>query len=69
MEVNKDKLAELDSHWKEVMELAERYGFITQAYGGVAILSTHKNQLDSFGEEIYIRRQEQMFGIYMEVQT
>lgn len=67
MEVNKDKLAELDSHWKEVMELAERYGFITQAYGGVAILSTHKNQLDSFGEEIYIRRQEQMFGIYMEV--
>lgn len=67
MEVNKDKLTELDSHWKEVMELAERYGFITQAYGGVAILSTHKNQLDSFGEEIYIRRQEQMFGIYMEV--
>ena len=67
MAVNKDKLAELDSHWKEVMELAEKYGFITQAYGGVAELATHKNQIDSFGEQAYIQRQEQMFGNYMEV--
>ena len=34
MEVNMDKLAELDGHWNEVMELAVKYGFITQAYGG-----------------------------------
>ena len=67
MAVNKDKLAELDGHWKEVMALAEKYGFITQAYGGVAVLATHKNQIDSFGEQTYLQRQEQMFGNYMEV--
>lgn len=67
MAIDKDKLKELDGHWKEVMDLAEKYGFITQAYGGVAVLSTHKNQLDSFGEQTYIQRQEQMFGNYMEV--
>lgn len=67
MSINKDKLKELDGHWKEVMDLAEKYGFITQAYGGVAVLATHKNQIDSFGEQTYIQRQEQMFGNYMEV--
>lgn len=67
MAINMDKLKELDDHWKEVMDLAEKYGFITQAYGGVAVLSTHKNQIDSFGEQTYIQRQEQMFGNYMEV--
>ncbi|WP_165170647.1 hypothetical protein [Adlercreutzia sp. ZJ242] len=35
-------LKALDAHWAEVMALAERYGFITQAYGGVATLATHE---------------------------
>ena len=41
MKVNMDKLAELDSHWSEVMELAVKYGFITQAYGGTATLEVN----------------------------
>lgn len=61
--VNQEKMRELDSHWKEVMGLAEQYGFITQAYGGAAILLTHRNQLDADGEEAYISRQGSMFGI------
>lgn len=36
-----DKLRELDSHWTEVMKLAEKYGFIMQSYGGVATLATN----------------------------
>lgn len=31
----------LDRGWKEAMEAAERHGFISQAYGGVAVLATH----------------------------
>lgn len=31
-------------NWDEVMKLAEKYGFITMASGGVAILMTHDNQ-------------------------
>lgn len=67
--VNMDKLNELDGHWNEVMELAVRYGFITQAYGGTATLATHKNQLEALKAETYIRRQRDMNGIDMEVQT
>ena len=37
----------LDSHWVEVMRLAERYGFITYAYGGVATLATNKAYLEA----------------------
>jgi hypothetical protein len=33
-----------DEHWEEVMKLAEKYGFIIQAYGGTAVLATHENQ-------------------------
>lgn len=69
MEVNMDKLAELDGHWDEVMELAVKYGFIIQAYGGTATLATHENQLEAFKAETYIRRQKDMNGIDMEVQT
>lgn len=29
---------EADRHWAEVMALAEKYGFIIQAYAGTAIL-------------------------------
>lgn len=61
-----EKLKELDSHWKEVMDLATQYGFICGAYGGTAVLATHRNQLDEYGEESYLRRQKGMHGIDME---
>ena len=64
--VNQEKMEELDSHWKEVMDLAMKYGFIAQAAGGTAILLTHKNQLQSDGEEKYLFRQRQVFEINME---
>lgn len=60
--LDKEKIKELDSHWTEVMKLAEQYGFICQAYGGTATLATHKNQLEALGEEKYIDQQRQMFG-------
>ena len=47
-----------DEHWTEVMELAEKYGFILQAYGGAALLATHRNQLESYGEPEYLRIQQ-----------
>ena len=65
--INKEKMRKLDRHWREVMDLAEKYGFIAQAYGGTAILLTHKNQLKTDGEEEYLFRQRSMFGIDMEV--
>jgi hypothetical protein len=34
---------ENDSHWEEVLLLAEKYGFIRQAASGTAILITHEN--------------------------
>lgn len=64
--VNMDKLAELDRHWNEVMELAVKYGLIIQAHGGTATLATNKNQLEFFGAESYIKRQREMHGIDME---
>lgn len=63
--VNEEKMKEMDGHWKEVMDLAEQYGFIGQAAGGTAVLLTHRNQLDVDGEEKYIRRQRSLFGIDM----
>lgn len=66
--VNEDKLKELDSHWSEVTKAAEKYGYIMQAYGGVAVIATHKNQLEQFGEEDYLYRQRQMFRNEMEAQ-
>lgn len=67
--VNTEKMESLDSHWKEVMKLAEQYGFILQAYGGTAILATHENQLEAKGEEVYLFRQSEMFGINMEAEN
>ena len=29
--------------WKEVMDLAEKYGFIAYAYGGVAVLKIEED--------------------------
>ena len=43
------RLQELDIHWNEVMKLAERYGFISQAYGGAARISTNGAFLEANG--------------------
>jgi hypothetical protein len=59
--VNEEKLKELDSHWQEIMTLAEKYGFILQAYGGTATLATHKNQREALGDEKYLDRQKAAF--------
>ncbi len=40
-----------DSHWEEVMRLAEGYGFIVQAYGGVATIATNEEQCRQTGYE------------------
>ena len=45
-------------HWKAVVELAERYGFIAQAYGGTALLLTHRVQLEQYGERGYLQIQK-----------
>lgn len=64
--VNQKKLKELDSHWKEIMDMARKYGFTVQEAGGTAVLLTHRNQLESLGEEEYINQQKVQFGIDME---
>lgn len=47
-----------DSHWTgDVMKAAKRSGFIIQAYGGMATLATHRNQLEQLGEREYLRIQ------------
>lgn len=50
------RLAELDSHWTEVMRLAERYGFIMQSFGGVSTLSTNAEYLKVNGPKELARR-------------
>jgi len=50
-----------NKHWTEVMDLAKQYGFVVQAYGGTAVLVTHKNQKESWGEEEH-RRIQKMNG-------
>lgn len=63
--INNEKIKYMDSHWKEVMDLAEKYGFICQAYGGTATLATHANQLNALGEEKYLYMQKEKFRIDM----
>ena len=55
-------IAERDGGWHEVMELAKKYGFIMQAYGGTAVLATNKTQLEMWGKDEYLFKQEQFFG-------
>lgn len=50
------KLAELDSHWQEVVELAEKYGFIVQSFGGTATLATHTEYIEQLGTDKAARR-------------
>jgi len=42
-----------DKHWKEVLSLATKHGFLIQAHGGVATLATHEIQKEHFTEEKY----------------
>lgn len=65
MGINMDKVKEMDSHWNEVMDLAVKYGFVCQAFGGTATLMTHKNQMEVLKEEGYLYRQREMHGIDM----
>lgn len=48
---------EADCHWTEVMKLAEKYGFITMAAGGTAVLLTNSVQLKEYGMKEYTRIQ------------
>jgi len=50
------RLAELDTHWTEVMRLAERYGFIMQSFGGVSTLATNAEYLKANGPKELARR-------------
>ena len=52
--IDQKEIESLDAHWKEIMDLAVKYGFITYAFGGTAILATHKNQLKEYGEENFV---------------
>lgn len=65
--VNKEKIKEMDSHWTEVMNLAEKYGFLCQAFAGTATLATHKNQVETFEEKEYLHRQKELFRIDMSI--
>jgi hypothetical protein len=49
-------IEDFDSHWTEVMRLAERYGFISQAYGGAAIVTTNHAYLEANGPQELARR-------------
>lgn len=46
------------NHWKEVMDLAQRYGLIIQAYAGTATLVAHSAQLELLGLSEFIRIQQ-----------
>lgn len=63
--IDYEKAEMLDKRWKDVMELAKQNGFIMQAYGGVALLGTHQNQIKEFGEKDYLKRQWEMHRIDM----
>lgn len=67
--INESKRKELDSHWGELGKLAEKYGFIVNAYAGIMVLATHENQINDFGEEKYLFRQREMFKNDMTEET
>lgn len=46
----------LDCSWEEVMRSCERSGFIIQAYGGTAIISTNKAYLEANGTDALAKR-------------
>ena len=46
----------LDGAWEELMAAAAEHGFITQSYGGVAVLATNAEYLRQFGADRLARR-------------
>ena len=48
----------MDEHWKEVMDLAQKYGFIVYAHGGTAVIMTHKVQIEEYGKKQYKKIQK-----------
>lgn len=52
----KAELERLDDHWREVMKLAERYGFIIDSFGGVATLCVHRECVNQCGVENEAKR-------------
>lgn len=50
------RIRELDTHWGEVMRLCEESGFIIQAYGGTAVISTNEVYRDANGAKELARR-------------
>ena len=62
----KEYAKEQDEHWQEVMKLCEKYGFILQAFGGVATLCTHNTYIEEFGEEDYKHHMKNMYNIILE---
>lgn len=63
----REYLAEIDKRWREVMEPARECGFILQAAGGVAVLSTYANILEGSGTEQAVRML-QMSGVEIPVE-
>lgn len=57
-----ENIKKRDEHWREVMDMATKYGFLYMAYGGTATLATNRVQLEELGKERYILRQKKMFG-------
>jgi len=49
------------------MESARKYGFITYAYGGIAMLMTHRNQLEQGGSESYVTMRKAELTDYSKV--
>lgn len=50
------RLAALDSRWGECMDVAREAGFVTQAYGGVAVLCTNLAYMEANGADELARR-------------
>lgn len=64
--VDKKKMKDLDARWNEAIAPMKEYGFIVQAYGGVAVIMTHERQLEMCGEEKYLHMQKEMHRNNME---
>lgn len=52
-----DRAVLYDTHWEEVVELAQRYGFTVSSSNGVALMSSHTTQLESYGKTGYFKIQ------------
>lgn len=50
-ERGEEAVEKLDGAWEELMAAAAEHGFITQSYGGVAVLATNAEYLRRFGAD------------------